>query len=128
MLILDKQTQRELTILESVSSELQNQVSKLASRRLHLQSLIAKRDRLDYEIRVLKRRIQEDKKAKTKMGQRSIKENAISFLESYQENDPEVFQNPLVSRKLTEVRANLAQLADEEVLLNFLEELPRITE
>lgn len=60
-------------ILKENTEEFKVQTSKLYSRKLRLQELIAKRDRITFEIKQLKKKITEDKKTGRKM-QKSISE------------------------------------------------------
>lgn len=113
----------DLELLEEVATRLQTQISKLTSRRLHLQSLIAKRDRLDYEIRILKQRIREDRKVSTRTV-KSVKEETIPLLESKQEKDP-WYQSPQVATKLRMIEQNIEDLENEEELIDLLETVPR---
>jgi len=106
-------------ILKEVSNELSLYASKLQNRRLHLQELIAKRDRLDYEIRKLKKAIKDDKKVSTKRG-KPLEEEAKIVLESLNQSGyHNLFPDDL--EELKSIRSCLEIIASEERLIDFQE-------
>jgi transcriptional regulator of heat shock response len=108
-----------LEVLEEVSNEISLQASKLQNRRLHLQELIAKRDRLDYEIKKLKKLIKEDKKATTRRGI-PLKEEAEFILEQYSSDLIPVKDNPYSLHQIESLRQDLKAVEQEEILIDFL--------
>lgn len=122
---------KDWEILNEIANSLQNQVSKLTSQRLHLQALIAKRDRLDYEIKTLKQVIQRTKKLSTKKGSPKgtpTREEALLIVESSELIPDHLDLNvPSVNKFLDErIVPILAQLKSEEELVEILERLPRL--
>lgn len=130
MLISDPSTESLLNrnFLQETIMSLKSLSTKLTSRRLHLQALIAKRDRIDYEILHLKKRIQEDKKARTIRGQRPIKEQANFLLETYRQRENFNLVQPFNLQELQEVNLYIDAVEKEIEYIKTLEELPRLEE
>lgn len=115
-------------VLNEIVNRLQNQVSKLTSQRLHLQALVAKRDRLDYEIKTLKQVIRRSKQVSTRKGS-PLREEANKILRESEAEQDYVIDGPLYQKVLEEkVLPIVAQLRSEEELLEILERLPRLSD
>lgn len=115
-------------VLNEIVNRLQNQVSKLTSQRLHLQALIAKRDRLDYEIKTLKQVIRRTKQVSTRKGT-PLREEADLILRTAEAEPNYVIDQSVIDKVVEEkVIPIVAQLRSEEELLEILERLPRLTD
>jgi len=127
MFLIDKSNSINYEVLEETVKTLRSQSTKLASRRIYLQALVAKRDRLDYEISVLKKRIQEDRKTTNFKG-KTLKEAVSEQLETFNQEREKVtwMASPRESQLLREINLQLQSVEKEEELIRIINNLPRI--
>jgi len=101
--------------------------SKLYSQKLHLHSLIAKRDRLDYEIRKLKKRIAEDRSNGRKT-RNVLREHESVYTQVFHESSVPLIESTDFEQIDAEARVAIKKFDEIDQIVEILLEMKPFSE